>query len=100
MTTGRFLFGVPTARGIGWAVLFIAVSGGLACLLYVGKDLGNKGWHEFWIRVADTLLQGALGGILFAVLKAIVDDAKAVAIVDDAKAVVAPETRNAHREQT
>jgi hypothetical protein len=67
---GRFLFDVPTWKGLVGAgvaiVLFLAV----AYFLYIaaGKHLA-----DFELKIADNLVQGALVSLLFATLKAIID---------------------------
>jgi hypothetical protein len=67
----RYFLGVPTQKGLVWAgaaiLLFLAVAYGLYWA-------GGKTNADFGLKVADYLLQGALVSLLFAFLKAIIDE--------------------------
>jgi hypothetical protein len=68
---GNFLLDVPKRRVIAFAIAAIVLFLALACGLYV---LGGKSYGDFGVKVADYLLQGALVSILFAILKAMIDE--------------------------
>jgi hypothetical protein len=70
---GRYLFDVPTMRGLVAAGIAIVGFVGLAYYLYM---TGGKSDKEFVVKIADFLLQGALVSLLFAILKAIIDGLK------------------------
>ena len=71
MPNGRYFLDVPTGKGLIAASLAIVVFVGLAGVLYW---LGGKSFADFGVKVADFLLQGALVSLLFAILKAIIDE--------------------------
>ena len=70
---GKFL-GVPTSLGLIIGVVVIYASMHYAHHLYVTN--GQDAQH-YWIKVADYLLQGALITVLFTILKAVIDGARA-----------------------
>lgn len=67
----KYFLDVPTKKGLIAACAAIVVFLVIAYVLYV---LGGKTSAEFGIKVADFLLQGALVSLLFAILKAIIDE--------------------------
>jgi hypothetical protein len=68
---GKFLLDIPTRKGLVAAGVAIVVFLILAYVLYM---LGGKTSADFGVKVADYLLQGALVSLLFAILKAIIDE--------------------------
>lgn len=67
----KYLFDIPTKKGLlaaGAAILGFVI---LAYGLYI---LAGKSNAAFEIKVADFLLQGALVSLLFAILKAVIDE--------------------------
>ena len=67
---GKAFLDIPTPKGLKTAffviIIFMALAGGLYC--YEGKPL-----KDYVVKVADTLIQGAIISILFAFLKAMID---------------------------
>jgi hypothetical protein len=72
--TSKLFLGIPTRRGYWIAFGAVVIFAGLAGLLYW---LCDKGLAEFGVKVADCFLQGALVAIFFALLKGIIDNARA-----------------------
>jgi hypothetical protein len=70
-SNGKFFLDVPTKKGLIAAGIAIVVFVGIAYGLY---SAGGKSSAEFGIKVADFLLQGALVSLLFAILKAVIDE--------------------------
>jgi hypothetical protein len=66
MASQRFL-DIPTSRVIAFALGVVVFFLGVAWLLYWGHT------DQFLLKVADTLINGAIVGILVAVLKALLD---------------------------
>jgi hypothetical protein len=67
----RYFLGVPTRTGLVWAGVAILIFLAMAYGLYWA---GGKTNADFGLKVADYLLQGALVSLLFAILKAIIDE--------------------------
>jgi hypothetical protein len=67
---GRNFLDIPTKRGLIAAGVAIVVFVILAYVLYLA---GGKSNADFVVKLADYLLQGALVSLLFAILKAIID---------------------------
>ena len=69
---GKAFLDIPTPKGLKTAffviIIFMALAGGLYC--YEGKPL-----KDYVVKVADTLIQGAIITIFFALLKAMIDKA-------------------------
>lgn len=72
-SNGRLFLEVPTKKGLIAAGIAIAVFFVIAYVLYI---IGGKTNADFGIKVADFLLQGALVSLLFAILKAVIDERK------------------------
>jgi cell shape-determining protein MreD len=70
-SNGKYFLDVPTKKGLIAAGIAIAVFLVVAYGLYLA---GGKSSADFGIKVADFLLQGALVSLLFAILKAIIDE--------------------------
>lgn len=70
-SNGRLFLDVPTKKGLAAAVIAIAAFLLIAYVLYVTN---GKNSADFAIKVADLLLQGALVSLLFAILKAVIDE--------------------------
>lgn len=73
MANGRGFLDVPTGRGLVVAGIGVLVFGAIAYGLYTGN---GKTGADFWIKVADFLLQGALVTLLFAILKGLIDSVR------------------------
>jgi hypothetical protein len=69
MANGKFL-DIPTGKGIGIAILVIVGFLGLAFFLY--QAFGGPP-SAYGLKVADSFINGAIVGILFAILKAMID---------------------------
>jgi|KBSMisStandDraft_5_1062788.scaffolds.fasta_scaffold257472_2 hypothetical protein len=69
----NFFLDIPTAKGL--KIAFIAIVGFMAmgAVLYY---FANKGINDYVAKVGDCFIQGALISILFAILKAMIDNAK------------------------
>jgi hypothetical protein len=67
---GKPFLNIPTPKGLKTAfvviIVFMVLAGGLYCS--VGKPP-----KDYVVKVADTLIQGAIISILFAFLKAMID---------------------------
>jgi hypothetical protein len=66
MANGKFL-DIPTGKGIGIAIAVIVGFMVLAFILY------QLNWGAYSLKVADSFINGAIVGILFAILKAMID---------------------------
>ncbi len=70
---GRKFLDIPTAKGLWIAFVvivgFMALGGGL-------YSLANKGLNDYFAKVGDCFIQGAIISILFAILKTVIDNAK------------------------
>ena len=73
MANGTDFLGIPTRKGWIWAGVTVIGFMLVASILY--WSVGAK-WETFWVKVADLLLQGALVGVLFAILKGVIDSSK------------------------
>jgi hypothetical protein len=73
MANGRDFLGIPSRTGWIWAGVTVIGFMLVASVLY--GSVGAK-WETFWVKVADLLLQGALVGVLFAILKGVIDNSK------------------------
>jgi len=65
-----YILSIPTRNGIFWGVVVIVGFLVAARLLYWQLD---KGWDVYLLKIADTLIQGAVVGIGFAILKGIIE---------------------------
>jgi hypothetical protein len=72
-SNGRSFLDIPTAKGLWIALVvivgFMALGGGL-------YSLANKGLNDYIAKIGDCFIQGAIISILFAILKAVIDNAK------------------------
>ena len=69
---GKFL-DIPTAKGL-WIAFFVIV--GFMALGGGMYGLADKSLNEYFAKVGDCFIQGAIISILFAILKAVIDNAK------------------------
>ena len=69
MANERFL-DIPSLRAILTAVVVIVVFMFLAYCLYSSNG-GSS--NQYWLKVGDSFINGAIVGILFAILKALFD---------------------------
>jgi len=69
MTNERFL-GIPSKQGIWTAVVVILLFLLLACGLYRWNGGSST---AYWLKVGDAFINGSIVGILFAILKAMID---------------------------
>jgi hypothetical protein len=68
-----YILDIPTKRGFIWGAIVIGgclVASGIVYAIY------NKGWEAYFVKLADTLIQGAVVGIGFAILKGIIEAIK------------------------
>ena len=67
---GKAFLDIPTPKGLKTAFFVIIACMVLAGILYC---LAGKPPKDYVVKVADTLIQGAIVSILFAFLKAMID---------------------------
>jgi len=64
---------IPTKHGFIWGSIVIVGGLGVAAFVYAHYD---KGYEAYFVKLADTLIQGAVVGIGFAILKTIIEAIK------------------------
>jgi uncharacterized membrane protein len=74
VSNSRYFLDIPTRKG--WVVAISVIVGSmiLAGVLY---GLADKGPKDYLQKIGDSCIQGAIGAILFAILKQIIDSQKA-----------------------
>jgi hypothetical protein len=67
------LWGIPSLWTIGIAIVVICIFMSIAYCLYSSYYGGNTSTSAYLLKVGDALINGAIVGIFFAVVKAIFD---------------------------
>src|SRR5262245_27670366 len=81
-SNSRYFLDIPTLKGWIVASSVIVVSLLLAGVLY---GLAGKHPGDYLQKIGDSCIQGAIGAILFAILKQIIDSQKAADLAADEK---------------
>ena len=82
VSKSRYFLDIPTLKGWIVAIGIMVVSMASAGVLY---GLASKHIEDYLQKVGDSCIQGAIGAILFAILKQIIDSQKAADLAADEK---------------